>query len=822
VNYTLFQKPSRYINSELNSIHKKAPVTVALAFPDVYEIGMSHLGMKVLYHIINKLSFASAERVFAPWTDLEEALKTQAMLLSSLESKKPLREFDIIGFSLQYELSYTTVLNMLQLGGVPIKSAERLNTKGSPLVIAGGPCTVNPLPMAAFIDAFLIGDGEEAVPEILQAYHHWKIGGRESKDPLLLALSKIEGVYVPALGKEQSVRRRYIASLEDAPFPDSPVLPFMNIVHDRINIEISRGCTMGCRFCQAGMTYRPVRERSPEKILELAERSLRNTGYDALSFTSLSSGDYSCLNYLMKEFNRKFYDRRISLSLPSLRVASVNREMLEEIKVVRKSGFTIAPEAGTDRLRAVINKDVTEEMYIKALETLFSAGWHNLKLYFMSGLPTETDEDIEAIPEMVTLATKISRKQTGRPANISVGISSFIPKPHTPFQWFGQNDMELMKEKNRYLRKSLTRRGIQYKGHPEEMSLLEAAFARGDEHLSALIETAWSLGCRLDAWTDLFSFDKWKQAMDMTGIDAAGYAVQEYPTDAQLPWENIHTGVTKAYLLKEYEAALSGNFTSDCRKECHACGLKCTAAESVKEARAIAPVQSSLTRNKPETDRPSIKIRLQFSKTGSARYLSHLELTSALIRAMRRASFPFKYSKGFSSVPIMSFGPALRVGIAGLREYVETELLLPFNAESGIELLNSALPDGMHVNRICFISGKEKSLDSFINRYVYDINNDTGLSVAEFLMKKEIPLQRNNRLFNMKDMVEDIKQIDRNTFQLTLRDLGEVKVKLAEILNEIFSVPVDDLDVTRVAMFGWDGAAWKEPMEEEKLWAAKF
>jgi len=524
----------------------------------------------------------------------------------------------------------------------------------------------------------------------------------------------------------------------------------------------------------------------------------------------------------MKEFNRKFYDRRISLSLPSLRVASVNREMLEEIKVVRKSGFTIAPEAGTDRLRAVINKDVTEEMYIKALETLFSAGWHNLKFYFMSAPPTETDEDIEAIPEMVTLATKISRKQTGRPANISVGISSFIPKPHTPFQWFGQNDMELMKEKNRYLRKSLTRRGIQYKGHPEEMSLLEAAFARGDEHLSALIETAWSLGCRLDAWTDLFSFDKWKQAMDMTGIDAAGYAVQEYPTDAQLPWENIHTGVTKAYLLKEYEAALSGNFTSDCRKECHACGLKCTAAESVKEARAIAPVQSSLTRNKPETDRPSIKIRLQFSKTGSARYLSHLELTSALIRAMRRASFPFKYSKGFSSVPIMSFGPALRVGIAGLREYVETELLLPFNAESGIELLNSALPDGMHVNRICFISGKEKSLDSFINRYVYDINNDTGLSVAEFLMKKEIPLQRNNRLFNMKDMVEDIKQIDRNTFQLTLRDLGEVKVKLAEILNEIFSVPVDDLDVTRVAMFGWDGAAWKEPMEEEKLWAAKF
>ena len=466
---------------------------------------------------------------------------------------------------------------MLHLGGIPIKHEERMSMSGIPLVIAGGPCTVNPLPMSAFIDAFLIGDGEEAVPEILHAYHQWKEGGLDNKTSLLQALSKIEGVYVPALGKEKPVNRRYISSLEDAPFPDSPVLPFMNIVHDRINIEISRGCTMGCRFCQAGMTYRPVRERSPEKIMELAEKSLDNTGYDALSFTSLSSGDYSCLNYLMKEFNRKFYNRRISLSLPSLRVGSVNKEMLEEIKVVRKSGFTIAPEAGTDRLRAVINKDFTEETYINALETLFSAGWHNLKLYFMSGLPTETDEDIEAIPEMVFKATKISRKLTGRPVNISVGVSSFIPKAHTPFQWFGQNDLEQLKEKNRYLRKNLQKRGIQYKGHREEMSLLEAVFARGDEHLSAFIETAWSLGCRLDPWTDHFDFDKWKQAMYLSGIDAAGYAVRKYPTDAPLPWDNINTGITKEYLLKEYQAALSGSFTPDCRKKCHACGLKCPA-----------------------------------------------------------------------------------------------------------------------------------------------------------------------------------------------------------------------------------------------------
>ncbi|PKL51736.1 MAG: B12-binding domain-containing radical SAM protein [Nitrospira bacterium HGW-Nitrospira-1] len=829
MNYTHFQKPGRYINSELNSIHKKAPVTVALAFPDVYEIGMSHLGLKILYRIINNLPFASAERVFAPWPDLEEALKTRGMLLTSLESRRPLKAFDIVGFSLQYELSYTTVLNMLHLGGVALRSEERLNTKNSPLVIAGGPCTVNPLPMAAFIDAFLVGDGEDAVPEILHVYNHWKAAGQDNKYSLLQALTEIEGVYVPALRKEKSVNRRYIASLEDAPFPDSPVLPFMNIVHDRINIEISRGCTMGCRFCQAGMTYRPVRERSPERILELAENSLRNTGYDALSFTSLSSGDYSCLTYLMKEFNRKFYHKRIAISLPSLRVGSVNQEMLQEIKAVRKSGFTIAPEAGTDRLRAVINKDVTEETYISALETLFGAGWRNLKLYFMSGLPTETSQDIEAIPEMVMKAAKLSRKLTGRPANISVGVSSFIPKPHTPFQWFGQNDMELLKEKNRYLRKNFLKCGIQFKGHREEMSLLEAVFARGDERLSALIEAAWSLGCRLDAWTDLFDFDKWKQAMDMTGIDAAGYAVREFPTEAPLPWDNINAGVTKEYLLKEYHAALEGSFTSDCRKHCHACGLKCRPPDSENKDRAVPAGQTSLPRNKPEAEAPStpsIKIRLEFSKTGNARYLSHLELTSALIRAMRRASFPFKYSRGFSSAPIISFGPALRVGIAGLREYLDAELLPPFDAYSGVELLNRTLPEGISANKIAFISRKEKSLDSFINRYVYDISNNSGFFVADFFEKTEIPMQRNNRLFNMRDMVEDFKQLDRTTFQVTLRDIGEVKVKLAEVLKEIFSVPVDDLEVTRVDMFGWDGAKWKEPMEEKmeekKIWAAKF
>jgi radical SAM family uncharacterized protein/radical SAM-linked protein len=797
-----------------------APVSVALAFPDVYEIGMSHLGLKVLYHIINNLPFASAERVFSPWTDLEEALKSGGSLLSSLESKKPLNEFEIVGFSLQYELAYTTVLNMLHLGGVPLKRVERLESKHTPLVIAGGPCTVNPLPMSEFIDAFLIGDGEEAVPEILHAYHEWKAGGSWSRHSLLQTLSTIEGVYVPDFSKEKPVNRRIIESLEDAPSPDSPVLPFMNIVHDRINIEISRGCTMGCRFCQAGMTYRPVRERSPEKILEIAEASLKNTGYDALTFTSLSSGDYSCLNYLMKEFNRKFYNRRISLSLPSLRVGSVNREMLEEIKVVRKSGFTIAPEAGTDRLRAVINKDFTEETYINALETLFSSGWHNLKLYFMTGLPTETEEDIEAIPEMVLKAMNISKKISGRPAKISVGVSSFIPKPHTPFQWFGQNEISMLKEKNRFLRKNLQRRGIQYKGHREEMSLLEAAFARGDERLSGLIEAAWSLGCRLDPWTDLFEFDKWKRAMDITGIDASVYAERKYSTSAALPWDMISIGVKKDYLLKEHQSALDSRFTPDCRKECHVCGLKCRIAEKEPLMSSdSAPASPSLPLGKQDSEAPSIRIRLQFSKTGSARYLSHLELTAALIRAMRRTSFPFKYSKGFSSVPVMSFGPALRVGIAGLREYLDTELILPFNPEIGINELNETLPEGMQISNFSFISGREKSLDSFVTRYIYDIKSDRGISQG--LLQGNIWVKRKEREFNLKDMIEEVRQLDEKTFQLTLLDVGELKVKLSEIAAELFGSSIDDLDVTRVAMSGWDGSSWKDPIERERIWAAK-
>ncbi|MDA8083372.1 MAG: TIGR03960 family B12-binding radical SAM protein, partial [Nitrospiraceae bacterium] len=684
---------------------------------------MSHLGLRVLYSIINEIPFAAAERVFAPWGDLDEAMKSSGELLSSLESGRPLRDFDIVGFSLQYELAYTTVLSMLDRGGIPVRTADRMETPGMPLVIAGGPSTLNPYPMSPFIDAFLVGDGEDAVREIVHTCHRWKKEGGRDRHALLKALADIEGVLVPSLGNDRTVQRRIIASLEEAPYPAKPVLPYTSIIHDRVNIEIARGCSMGCRFCQAGMAYRPVRERSVSRILDLAEQSLRNTGYDDISFTSLSSGDYSCLLELMQEFNRRLSRKRVAMSLPSLRVGSVNGPMLRELRSVRKTGFTIAPEAGTDRLRSVINKDFTAETYSRALETLFREGWSNLKLYFMTGLPTETDADIEAIPEMASEAIRISKKMRGRHVTISAGVSSFIPKPHTPFQWFGQNDVSMLREKNDFLRRAFLKRGIKFKGHNEEMSLLEAVFARGDESLSTVIEKAWSLGCRLDAWTECFDFEKWREAVEISGVDAFSYASREYTLEDPLPWDRISTGVTKEFLWKEYQNALSGVFTKDCRKQCHNCGLKCGPVSGDAKLVAAEP-QAPADQRKVTVPEQSFRYRLQFTKTGKARFLSHLELTTAIIRGLKRADLPLRYSTGFHPSPRLSFGPALSVGVAGTGEYLDIELTRPFDQDAPgqtIHALNHHMPEGIRFVRMAGLHGKEKSLNSYIIRYIYEV-----------------------------------------------------------------------------------------------------
>ncbi|HXX81352.1 MAG TPA: TIGR03960 family B12-binding radical SAM protein, partial [Thermodesulfovibrionales bacterium] len=720
-----FERPSRYINRELNALYKSAEVKVVLAFPDIYDVGMSHLGLKILYQVINNIPYASAERVFSPWLDMEAEMKTRGIPLTSLETRRQLRDFDIVGMSLQYELSYTTVLNMLSLAHIPLRAEARDNR--DPLIIAGGPCMINPMPMSPFIDAFLIGDGEDAVKEIVDTYYLWKREGDGRKESLLLGLSRIPGVYVPSVhGTKGGVRitRQYRASLDDAPYPVSPVVPYAPIVHDRITIEVSRGCTMGCRFCQAGMIYRPLRERSPETVLRIAEDSLKNTGYEEISLTSLSAGDYSALLPLVRQMNRKFSQKVVSLSLPSLRVAAVNQEVLREIKMVRKTGFTIAPEAATERLRSVINKDFGEEDYERALHALFAEGWENLKLYFMIGLPTERDEDIEAIPEMALKAIRIAKKYSRRYVNLNVGISPFVPKPHTPMQWEGQEAIEKVKAKMSYLRQRLRKKGMNMKGHNPDMSLIEALFSRGDDRLSDLIERAWSLGCRLDAWTEAFDLKKWLDAAEYTGVNIHAHAEGSYGENDVLPWDGIESGVRKEFLWKEFQKALSCEMTADCRKMCHACGLKCTdvyktpSPEAGCQGRTLEILPERRQQVPPAMRNHSlvpgkIRVRVLFSKTGDLRYLSHRELMTAIIRAMRRADIPVAYSQGFHPSPRVSFGPPLSVGMGGKREYFDMELRPGLRINGMRETLNGLLPEGLSVHDMRLIPEEEPSLQSF-------------------------------------------------------------------------------------------------------------
>ena len=845
MNLSFLQKPSRYINNEINTVYPDKPVKVALVFPDIYEIGMSHLGLRILYRIINELPFASAERVFSPWIDLEAAIKTNGLLLSSLESNRPLREFDIAGFSLQYELSYTTVLNMLSMGGIPIKSEERLGSSLShyPLIIAGGPCTVNPMPMSPFIDAFLIGDGEEAVQEILETYYRWKNDGDSKKESLLQALARIEGMFVPFFHASAckdhlsfphpssftshpsfSVQRRILSSLDNAPYPDKPVVPFTSIVHDRVNIEVSRGCSMGCRFCQAGMIYRPVRERSLQNALALAETSLNNTGYEEIAFTSLSAGDYTCLLDVVRELNRRFRKDKIAVSLPSLRISAINSALLKEISSVRKTGFTIAPEAGTERLRKVINKDFSDEDYEQALHVLFKEGWLNLKLYFMIGLPTETDEDIDGILAMALKALKTAKHFTKRFVNINIGVSPFIPKAHTPFQWYGQIRIDELREKKAYIRNRLARKGFHIKGHDIRMSLLEAAFSRGDAGIATLIEKAWSLGCRLDGWTEVFDYQKWEEAMHLTGIDAVSFAQQSYTLPDPLPWDFVDTGVSKNFLWKEYLKALSGEITIDCRKTCHYCGLDCkkslnaqpsTAGEQEPLSDIFSPVIGHTGRFKP------VKIRVEFAKTDRLRYLSHLELVTMFHRAMRRAGFPLEFSKGFHPAPKVSFGPPLGVGIAGLREYFDMEVTPPFDLITNREKLNGTLPDGISVCDMSVIPAGEPSLNAFICRYEYEIKGADISAIHEVLSKKELLVDRERGTINIRNMIEEVIPRGDIAVLFVLADQGDTKVRLGELIPLVCKKSLNELDITRTGLYGWK-SGWVKPIERSMQWTAKY
>lgn len=831
----LVAKPSRYINSEINAIHKnlsKVKTKVCLFFPDAYEVGMSHLGLRILYHILNSRSDTACERVFSPWTDYEKHLRTTGRPLTSLESNLPLAQFDIIGITLQYELCYSNVLVGLDLAHLPLRAEQR--TGDQPVIIAGGPCAVNPEPLSAFIDVFFIGEAEEAMQEIVELRQ-----GHKSKRGFLAALAQREGYYVPTLGKK-TVRRRFIKHLESAPYPDQPLLPLMKPIHDRVTVEVARGCIRGCRFCQAGIIYRPYRERSTGRVKDILRESLRCTGYDELSLASLSAGDYSDIQPLMQDLVSTYRDDRISISLPSLRIGTLTTEMIRAVAGVRKSGFTLAPEAGTERLRRVINKPVSDGDLLGAAQTIFSSGWNVLKLYFMIGLPTETDEDLDGIIKLAQEILLVGKKFSKRSVQINITVSTFVPKPHTPFQWFGQATREEINKKQAYLEKGLRKKGIAFKPHDPKTSLIEGAFARGDENIGAVIEEAVRLGCRFDGWAECFDFSKWEQAFLACGMDPTALASRSYDPADVLPWDHIHSGVTKKFLQREYEQARAAAITENCREACEHCGIGCrdggtigfgksaVSEEALDHKTSDAIGDSGLIPSKkayPLTQDLTVRYRMKFTKMGRFRFLSHLDLMTLFQRAAARARVPIVFSQGFNPHPKISFGPALSVGVESSSEYLDMEIGRYIEPQEIRNALKHVLPEEIGILESRVISSKAPSLSGSIGRYIYDVNvpalfaGNLEERVKSFLSQTSLIVVKEGKQKELRPCIESIAVRSGEiavVLEIVLIDQDQFKPRFQDVVMQLFSLGTEQLQafrVRRVGMFSWEETAWKSPME---------
>lgn len=592
----LVQKPARYTGGELNSVVKNKEVVdlrFAFCFPDTYEIGMSHLGIKILYSLINSKDNYWCERVFAPDTDMEEIMRERNIPLFALESHDALSDFDVVGFTLQYELCYTNVLNMLDLAEIPLRSKDRGNSLNTPIIVAGGPCVCNPEPLADFIDVFEIGEGEEVMIEFLDLLNEYKKLGK-TREEFLIAAAKFEGIYVPSLydveyntdgtiksytpkhGAPAVINKRVVSDLNSVFYPEKFVVPFVEVVHDRVVHEIFRGCIRGCRFCQAGFWYRPIREKSVDVISKQSQRLACTTGYDELSLCSLSSSDYTKITNLLEELLSWAVPQKINIALPSLRIDNFSDELKEKLSLVRRSGLTFAAEAGTQRLRDVINKNISEEEILGTCRKAFTGGWTAVKLYFMIGLPTETEQDVIGINELsqkvVNEFYNNPNKPKGKGVSVSAGVSSFVPKPCTPFQWEPQDTREELKKKQQILLETCTSKKITFRFHNTDLTFLEGVFARGDRKLCDVIETAYRNGCKFDSWDDKFRFDTWMNAFETCGISTEFYANRRRSYDEVLPWDHINSGIKKSFLISENEKAKKAETTGHCRQQCAGCG----------------------------------------------------------------------------------------------------------------------------------------------------------------------------------------------------------------------------------------------------------
>ncbi len=805
------EQPSRYLGTEINRIrknHRDVRLKIALAFPDLYEIGTSHFGLQILYSILNERQDVAAERVYAPGIVLEAHLRSSGTPLMSMESHTPLNRFDIIGFSLLYELNYTNILSMLELSGIPFLSNGRDDSH--PLIIAGGPCTCNPEPVADLFDAVVIGDGETVILNMVDRWLEWRDCDPGDKNALLTLWSKIEGVYIPAFFKpvfsssgQQTVTPLYpnyskviraiVSDLDRAPFPDAPVIPFGRPVHDRLRLEVARGCTRGCRFCQAGMIYRPVRERSPETLLSQAERSIQKTGYEDLSLLSLSTGDYTDLVPFLDRLMARCETHQIAVSLPSLRAETLTPHLMAMIKRIRKTGFTIAPEAGSQRLRNVINKNITREDIYRTVADAFRLGWRVIKLYFMIGLPTETDDDLEALVSLLKDLRNIHRKQ----GQINASVAAFIPKPHTPFQWAPQISLSESKEKIAWIRSRLNLSKIHFKWQNPEMSILEGLWARGDRRLGKLLINAFEKGCRFDGWSDQFRFEQWQAALSDTGINMDFYTTRTREMFEPLPWDHIDTRVSKSYLKSEWVKAINGEHTPDCRYgACSACGV-CDFTD-------LKPHVFNLLTDNVAKDTGDAGIgpagyrllKLDYEKKGHARYFGHLELKNIFFRAIRRSGIRVKYTEGFHPMPKASFENPLPIGMESEKESFVLTVEKTVMPENVRHRLNQNLPMGLVIRSCRFVHKKSSSQQA--SEIKYRVSLENGLldpaSIDRFNQRSEWIIDRKTKKrkttsVDLKKIISRIHLKSSGVLDLSIQSESGKTVRPGEVIRHLFDLP---------------------------------
>jgi radical SAM family uncharacterized protein/radical SAM-linked protein len=835
----LVNKPGRYLGHEYNAIVKsdeEIELRCALIFPDLYEVGMSHQGLQILYHILNRQENLLAERCYCPDLDSEKLLRERRLPLTSLESARPLTDFDLLGITLPYELCYTNILTILDLAGIPFLAAERDDTH--PILLGGGSCSMNPEPVADFFDAILLGDGEEAILEITDVLIKEKKGKLPKKE-LLQRLAGIEGVYIPSFftpkydsrgrilaidpvaGGRTQVNRRVVANLDDIRHLKHPIVPNAKIIHDRLSIEIARGCTRGCRFCQAGITYRPVRERSPEQIMELATAGIENSGFEELALLSLSTGDYSCLEQVLPQLMDSFADDYVSVAMPSMRVGTLSPAIMEQIKRVRKTGFTLAPEAGSERLRRVINKGITEEDLLATCRNAFSLGWKVMKLYFMIGLPSETATDIDEIIELVR-KTKREGDRDGRGRRqINASVGTFVPKPHTPFQWERQIGIEESRNMINRLRQGMPK-GCILKWQDPRQSFLEGVFSRGDRPLAALILAAWQRGARLDGWSDHYDLTIWQEAAEALAVNLDGY-LRERDASEILPWQHLHPGIDLRFLREERERAFRETYTPDCRyHDCQGCGLcdfetlepivhdRERFTKTTDEAGRPAIVRHD-RRDQPAHEETHVRYMVTYSRTGKIRFLGHLEILRLIFRALRRAGITTNFTKGFNPTPKVSFGPALPVGTESLAEFFILDVPEAFRqpAETA-RLLSEKLPPGLTIEDIAIYSGKipADTVSTYVVTFDRELTADELQQVELFLSASEYRVQKNRkglvRDVDIRPLISSIESAAPDKIVLQVLNLsGQPGIKPLEALQSILGIDVETALKASILKTAW-------------------